>query len=324
MLELLTRATELLASSEAPRDHERTAWKLAKAAYDYDDFQALDLAFDHLLDSEDALGGPVALKALPPLTQRWWDRRGYHDKRPAELWRRFSESAQAAGDPWLAATGQAQRAWHLSCSGDLDTLDELVDHYLHLEPRRFGEGPHRHPDAPDTPTSLWWAQLTLLRPALWNVAWQPRRRRAEELIEALLDATDAAEIDLETSAWNLDAAMRAALANELTEFVSRWGRPWLRTLRTLNHPRASFHRTLAEGLMDLVAERPTSITKLQQAQDLANASTLGPEWRADALQQRLAAQIRFEPSNPPGDAHRELKGLHRTFGLWGAAEVSKD
>lgn len=313
----LHQAVQVLDPEDQAPLHARAGWRLAKAAFDFHDLGYLGIALDHLLVNELALDDPSALRALPRLSQRWWDTAGYRDPRLSTLWQAWSTRRQEQGDPWLAATGHAHLAWSLACTGQLDALDDLTEHILSLDPRRFGDGPHRHPDAPDTRSSVWWAQLELLRPSLWSTAWSPRRDRARDLLDALLDAAAAADIEVASSAWDLDPAMRAAIANDLSAFVDRWAEPWIAGLRDLDHPRASFHLALAQGLLQARASQPASIEALEVAASIAEASDIGPEWQADAWCQVLRAATRLGQSSRAARAQQRAVDLISTYGLGG-------
>lgn len=316
-IDLLDQAVQTLSRTEDRELLVRVCWRLAKAAHDLAEPQALARAMDHLLSVPGAFAHPSAVRALPALCQKWWDLEGYHDERPGRLWLGFIEHYQAQGDPWLSACGRTQRAWHLACSGKLDELDELVNAVLALDPHRFGDGPSRHPQAPDTPTSVWWAHLAVLQPALWSAAWSHRPRRAAYLLDALLDASDAAQMPVASSAWLIDAAARAAYANDLTESIARYTGPWRQRLNDLDHPRADFHRAMADGLLASHQSSESATPAFLSAADIAAKRAIGPEWQVDALLHAARAGQRFGPHDGADDAARRARSLVDTFGLAG-------
>jgi hypothetical protein len=249
-LAALEEAWSLLLDRDQPSLFAKVAWRRAKAGYDFGDADAMLDAVTPLLEAgrpfEDH---PPARRAMQPIATRWWDTRGYGDDRVARLWAAWAESYRREGDPWMAAQGEAQRAWHLACAGDHQALDALIERYLALDPRRFGTGPHRHPKAPDTPASVWWAQLDLVRTGLWAATWARRRERARDLLDALEDAAEAARLERPDEPWFLDPVLRAALAFGLDAPRGAYARAWLPALDRVDGPRGALHRSLARGLL---------------------------------------------------------------------------
>jgi hypothetical protein len=286
----------------------RAAWKRARAAVDTSDAAVASGALDDLLACPATFDEPYVLKALPAFVSWWWDRVGYVDDRPARLWSAFAEHALAHQDPWLASVAQAQRAWHLACVGDLERLDALVDQTLRLDPDTFGDGPSRHPEAPDAPSSVWWAQLCVLRPALWSAAWKSRQERAQELLDALVEVLDAIERPIDHDVWALDAAMRAAIAAGSDDWVRGHRDAWVHKLRGLHHPRAPFHEALAIGL----TARENHERRAAFDRAAALTEVVGPDWRADVWWHRERME-HGEACTPSA----ELRTHVDRYGLWG-------
>lgn len=305
----------------------KVSWRLAKAGHDFDRLDVMLDALDPLLDeARPALGTPFdhvrsARRALSPIARRWWDARGYGDDRIARLWLAWAETYRDEGDPWLEASGHAQRAWHLACAGDQDALDTIIERYLATDPKRFGSGPHRHPRASDTPSSVWWAQLELVRIGLWASAWTGRRRRAQDLLDALEDAAEAAALDRADEPWFLDPACRAALAFGLEDVLAAYAEPWLAALDRLEHPRAAFHRALAAGLVAGHRGHPEqAIEALQRAVRLADDGKFGAEWQIDA-RRNLVAMLEVRSDPEAAVRREEAAELGTRFGIgWALAQ----
>jgi len=307
----LAEAVLVLAATEERDLRVRVAWRYAKAAHDAGDLSALSASIDNLLATDDTMADAGAIRAVSAISKRWWDTAGYRDDRPARLWLALSEHHRSAGDPWLAASAETQRTWHLACAGALDALDASVDDLLATDPRRFGAGPSRHPDAPDAPTSVWWAQLARLRTALWSAAWTGRPDRARDLLDALLDAADAAEVSIEADPWLIDPAMRAALTAGEGALIDRWASAWTATLSRRGEERAELHLALALGLTGEPDDAPLH---LERAAAIAADRSLGPEWQVDALSR--ASERHPDPAAAQRTAARASALIER-YGLGG-------
>jgi hypothetical protein len=292
---------------------EKVAWRLSKAAFD---FGTITQAFDAL---SPILAAPFAYSsgprsAVPELCTRWWDECGYRDPRPYQLWRATVESWRADGDPWMAAAATSRLAWGYACAGAWSDLDAVVEGTLQLDPRTFGEGPHKHPRAPDTPSSVWWAHIEVLRTALWATAWTPRPARAIDWLDAAADALAGASLPEDGDLWLLDASMRAAIANGLDVAPARQKR-WLHQLSDHAGPRGAFHRSIGQGVLAAQAERADEASNhFAHAARIAREHRLGPEWEADALLRRADL----------GDAQAQEQGQHLVdhFGLLGLRAVN--
>jgi hypothetical protein len=293
----------------------RSAWRFAKAAHDTQDPAAALRALDHLLALPAALAADEALRALPALTQLVWDHAGYADPRPAEAWAALAVHHERTRDPWLAATARAQQAWHLACAGDHPGLDAIVDRMLSLDPRTFGDGPSRHPDAPDARGSVWWAQLAVLRTAAWSAAWAGRRRRAVDLVDALLDAAEAARVDVAADVWTIDPAARAALAGGEPGQIEALAGAWRARLARLEAPRAPLHRALAAALLDPPSREAAHA--LGDAADRALADRVGPEWAADAWSRAASVARDAGDADLATAAAARAEALIARFGLGG-------
>lgn len=316
----LTEAVQLLSQSDLRELLGKVCWRLAKAGYDFEQHDVMLDALAPVLGSDDPFAhAPGSRRALPAIATRWWDARGYADDRLNRLWGAWARVHEAEGDPWMAASGRAQQAWHRACAGDHAGLDELVEQYLALDPKRFGNGPHRHPDAPDTPSSVWWAQLELLRIALWSTVWSDRRERALDLLDALEDAAEAAELHRASEAWFLDPACRAAIAFDLHDVRDRYAEAWIASLSRLDHPRAPFHLALARGLVAASrGDRSTALPHLEDAVRLADEGRFGAEWSMDARRE-LAKILAADEPERAARLRSEGSDLGARFGIpWSA------
>jgi hypothetical protein len=315
-LRLLTEAQELLRDTDDRALLGKVSWRLAKAAYDFGTPEQMLDAVTPLLEVGEAFAHhKPGRRAMAPISRRWWDTRGYADARVPRLWEACAASYRAEGDPWLEAMAHSQRAWHLACAGEHGALDQLIERYLATDPRHFGTGPHRHPDAPDTRASVWWAQLELVRTGLWAAAWSGRRDRARDLADAFQDAAEGAELDPASDPWFLDPLLRVALAFELDELLAATLDPWRHALAASDSDRAPFHLALGEGLVALRdgdAER--ALPSLQRAVALTEQRPHGAEWSVDALRHRARAEAaagRGDPDTTVALAQR----LSTRFGL---------
>lgn len=284
-LEALGRAWDEAEGTSQDTLKARIAWRRSKAAFDVGEVDVMLDAVTPLLEQGDPFAHhPTGRRALLPISTTWWDTRGYQDPRLPRLWQAWVASYEAEGDPWMAAQGRARLAWHHACAGDQDALDAVIEHVLQQDPRSFGQGPHRHPSAPDTPSSVWWAQLELARTGLWAAVWHGRRDRARDLLDAMEDAAEAAELVRTKDPWFLDPIMRAALAFDLSEPLRSYRQAWLDALSSVDGPRGVFHRALASGVLALHDARPDiAVTALDEAVATAEEARIGVEWTVDAM-----------------------------------------
>lgn len=314
----LNEARDLLLDTPERALLGKVSWRLAKAAYDFGTPEQMLDAVTPLLEAGEAFAhhGP-GRRAMAPIAKRWWDTRGYADHRVARLWEAWSDSYRAEQDPWMEAMGQAQLAWHLACAGDQTELDAIIERYLAMDPRAFGAGPHRHPDAPDTPSSVWWAQLELLRTGLWAAAWSGRRDRARDLADAIEDAAESAELDRAADPWFLDPLIRVGLAFDLREILDTWYAPWEATLSASDTPRARFHLALGRSLeLRRTGDHFAAWEAAGGALEHALEQRFGPEWTVDALVARAGAEAGL-PGASRSKTLDEITELKSTYGLWG-------
>lgn len=311
-VQALERARQLLQESPLEPQFHKVSWRLAKAAYDFGRPDTMLHAIAPLLDRGNPFtDSAAARRALAPISTRWWDSRGYADDRIAALWTAWADAYRKDGDPWMEASGRFQVAWHRACAGDHAGLDQIVEHYLALDPRRFGTGPHRHPRAADPAASVWWAQLELVRIGLWQAVWAHRADRAIELLDAMEDAAEAAEVVRHDEVWFLDPVCRAGLAFGWEAVVERYAMSWQATLDRLDHPRAEFHQALAIGLLPTTPGADRERT-LRRAMHLAEQGQIGAEWQID-VRLELA---RLLPEGPDtGVLQREAADLAQRMGV---------
>lgn len=285
--QLLERLREAAREAlELPSDHplrQVTAWRLAKAEYDHGTPQAMIEALRPILDQDDPFEHYRAgLRAADPVTRHYWDHVGYGEPLILELWEAASRAWRRDGDPYLAAVGDLQRAWQFACRGEREALRDLVQHYGNLTPDTFGEGPHRHPRAPDAPTSVFHVQLDLARTALWSACWTRDDRLAWEAGELAEDAAEGAGLERLEEVWYLDPVLRASITFGDTVAPDTQA-AWLGQLSRLSEPRRTVHLGLAHGLLARRAGEQTAKQHFLDAAHAAGQATIGPEWLADAL-----------------------------------------
>lgn len=249
----------------------RTAWRRAKAAFDVGATDEMLACLERVLTLEAPFADhPQGLRAVEPIARRWWDERGYGDARIPALWQAFVAAWRDGGDPWLAASGEAQLAWEWACSGELERLRQRLVVLGGMGPRDFGDGPTKHPRAADAPSSVWFAQMDLARTALRAAVWARDEALAREAHEVYADALAEAELDEDADHWFLETAGRA-------ERTFGWrgdlAERWLASAVRLEHPRARLHRALAEGVGN---GWPSALVQVLDAADAA-----GPEWGVD-------------------------------------------
>ncbi len=283
-----------------------TRWRSAKAAFDQEDPAGALTAIEPLLQLDepfaDYAGG---LKAVGPMTRLAWDQLGYGDRRPERLWQAWTAHHRRIGDPFLAAMGEVHAAWPLACRGELDALSALLERWAAVTPRRFGSGPHRHAEAPDTPASVFWVQRDVARTVLRGATWAGADRLAWLAWEALEDAMEDTGGDRTADYWFLESVARAGLRFGWEDALS-YLPPWEEAAARLEHPRADLHRALTAGELSRHRGDPDTAREHFLAAVLAVGDS-GPEWLADAL--REAARC-GAATLPDLDEVIHRRGLH--------------
>lgn len=292
-------------------------WRLAKARYDADDTAHMVASLAPLMGGElEERGvwgvkrtvGPFdlyapSLRALEPLARRHWDTEGYGLPLLAELWGAWSEAQAAAGEPFLAAWGDVQRAWQWACSGHREALEATVQRVVRLSPDHFQAGTHRHPAAPDGPASAPWLELDVARTALRSATWGGRERDALDAMDIMEDAAETAELRREADPWFLDAAVHAADRFGWDAVAERYIAAWAERITHTDVP--ATHQQLASGLLARRAGRqPDAAHAYLRAADLAREQRRGPEWVVSA---HLGAARSLAADAPAAaEAQREL------------------
>lgn len=271
----LERAADLADRSERPSLRSAVRWRLAKARYDHGDATGLLPAVLPLLDQDPFAGGARTLRAVDPVLRRHWDHVGYGEPAAIELLAAARRAHAEAGDPFLSARADVHAAWQLACTGDLEALADLVHRWSRLSPRQFGPGPHRHPSAPDTPSSVHWVVIDLARTWLRAATWARAEGAAWRARELLEDAAEDAGLRRQTDPWFLDAIARAGLAFDDAEALV-YLPAWRAALDAVQGPRGDHHRALARAW---ASDDPAAFA---EAAELAERHHLGPEWAASA------------------------------------------
>lgn len=273
-------------------DHELAAavgWRRLKARHDFASARDVVAALQPLLELPDPFAGhDAALRGVETILRRSWDELGYREPVLTALCEAWSVAWAARGEPYLAAYGHLQKSWQHACRGELDALRALFDRYARLTPASFGDGPHRHARAADTPSSLWFVQMDLAHTALRAGTWARDERLARDAYDGYADAIDDAELDPDGEIWFLDASMRAATAFGWPEVLDRHQGPWQRS-HGLEHPRAAWHRAAGQAVLALLDGRTDDASSAWvDAAGHARAGKHGPEWIADALVEAYA------------------------------------
>ena len=263
-------------------------WRAAKAAWDDQDAPAVLAFVDPLLALEDPFADYLAgLKAVEPATTLVWDTLGYGDPRPEQLWAAWTRHHRSVGDPYLAAMGEVKGAWARACQGDVDALHALLERWTAMTPRRFGTGPHRHAEAPDATSSLFWVQRDVARTALRGATWCLDERLAWMAAEALEDAMEDTGAVRLSDFWFLEPMCRAHLRFGGLD-AGGYLDAWRDAAQTLAHERAPFHRALQEGELARAAGATAQARgAFERAHEVG--AGLGPEWSTDALVEACAA-----------------------------------
>lgn len=252
------------------------AWRLSKAHHDYGTPEGALDALDWLQTEGRTPweGYARAREGMERLSAWVTSTAGYGDPRLVDLWRGWLDAL--ANDPWRRAQGTVQLAWVLACRGDLDALRQLAEGVFRTSPSRFGTGPTAHPDAPDTPTSVYYAQLELARVLLRGATWVGDTATAEDALDAWYEAAGAVEV--EPDYWLLEAhahaSVRLGWGEGLDDFAAAHA--------ALDHPRARVHRPLGAAILALDAGADATLA-LRQAAASAREEHVGYEWEALAL-----------------------------------------
>ncbi len=234
-------------------------------------------------------GHPAGGPAAEPIARAIWDSAGYSDELVAWLWSKYRAHHIAHKDPFLAACGDLQLAWHRACRGELEQVSRLMLNYSLMTPSAFGDGPHRHARAPDAPSSLHFVQMDLARTALRAATWSGDEALATEAWDTYEDALADAELTRDEP-WFLDATQRAAarFGWDGPPFAADQPR-WIAAMATLEHPRAALHRQLVDAVLS-DAHGGHDPAPWLRAAELAVELGAGPEWEADALLGAFHAQ----------------------------------
>ena len=220
----LVKAREAAVASEDGDLVATTCWRLSKARYDLGHnallFESLGPLIAQDYSVRNAFGVPQqqsifdlhepGLRALEPLTRRYWDHVGYLDERIEPLWTAWIAAQEAREEPSLAAWGAVQLSWHHAVTGRVDAVFDTMMQFAKASPKRFRQGSHRHARAADPEASLAWVQLDLARTALRAATWACAERRAWQAAEFLEDAAEDTGLDRTRDPWWLDAMCRAA------------------------------------------------------------------------------------------------------------------
>lgn len=301
----LTNAIRLADQLEDPAWSQITRWRSAKAAFDDRDPSAvLDLVEPLLALDEPFEHYPTGIDAIPRITRQAWDSLGYADGRIDALWSAWTRHHRRAGDPYLAAMGEVHTGWALACRGELPALSALLDRWSSATPRSFGRGPHRHADAPDTRSSVFWVQRDVARTVLRGATWAGVERLAWSALETLHDAVQDIGTAPADDYWFLEPVGRAQLR-------FGWSDPggvqdaWPIAAAALTHPRSEFHRALTHAeLARRDGRRDHARETFERAS--THAEGAGPEWMADAL---------IEACTCGAIRHDDVRRLIDAFGL---------
>lgn len=265
-----------------------TSWRLAKAEFDFGSARRMLDALQDVLALDDPFAHyPGGLLAVDRLARRFWDEVGYGEPLILHLWDAAARAWERQGDAYLAAGAKVQQAWELACRGDKTGLRELLVRVGNLTPNNFGDGPHRHPRAPDAPSSVYWVQLDLGRTVLWASCWMRDDRLAWEAHEVFEDAAEGAAIERGDEVWYLDPALRAALTFGWPH--RQHLRAWVPALERVKEPtRRAVHLGLARGLLTREeGDRPMARAHFIAASQAAEEGRAGPEWVVDGLVEAL-------------------------------------
>ena len=272
------------------------SWRLSKAHFDFGAAAPTLECLAPLMERTDDpfADYPQGLRAVERIVRRYWDEVGYGSPLTMRVLEAARSTWENRSEPVLAARMTVQAAWQHACRGDATRLEQLLTSFDVLRPRDFRDGTHRHPDAPDAPSSVWWLQLDLARTVLRSATWTAHPHLAWRAFQSLEDAAEEAEVDRSSAFWFLEPAVHAGLDHAWRE-TDAYVAPYERALQHLEGPRAPYHRCLGEGVLAAHRGRnTTAATALEQAAHLARKGALGPEWELEAL--RRLAIVTHDPS----------------------------
>ncbi len=281
-IEALRAASAVAVERGEPDGMALTSWRHAKAIYDFGAPESLMDALGPALSVEAPFRAyPRGLDAVERVTRHVWDHVGYSDHRVDRLWSAYVAHYRVEGDPYLAAMGEVHAAWAWACRGEVTALSEWLERWSATSPRTLGSGPHRHADAPDTGSSVYWIQMDVARVVLRGATWAGEERLAWTAWQAYEDAVEDAGVQRDEQYWFLEPVCRGAL-----KFGWKRALPylpaWQRAAAVLAHPRAPLHReVLRAELARARGDLPGAEARFMEAVRLAAGT--GPEWLADAL-----------------------------------------
>ena len=290
-------------AAELGPDHpltQRLAWRRSKLAHDLGHPVAALEALEPLLagHADPFEHYPSGLQACATLATAYWDQVGYGAGVLRRLWLRCSAAWEARGDPYLALHARVQLAWDYACAGDGATLRQELERFADLLPQALDGGPTRHPSAPDAASSVPWLQLDVARTALRAATWSSDTALAERAEDVFEEAAEDAGLQRDAAYWFLEpmALVRLRLGRRDPD---RYVEAWWRLAPKLQHPRAVFHRALAQAELDRHAGRDEAAARgFLTASREAQRGRYGPEWVIDPaveqarIQGEVAPQIR--------------------------------
>jgi len=267
-------------ASQSADGNALPVWRLAKAAYDFDRPATLAGAVRALIRLQHPFEGYPARRAAAPLiAARLWDTEGYQSH-TLELMVMLERAHASVGDGYLAALAVVHQAWHLACTGQLDTLNALATRYSSMTPRVFGRGPTKHPEAEDSSLSLYWIQADLARTQLRANTWGGLEVEAKQAATGYERAMAMAGRDRWRNFWYVDPVCRAA-----DQFG--WATPafasWSRLLPAVESAHATHHDLASGVLARRRGNDRLALASFEAAAQRATTDMAGFEWRVDAL-----------------------------------------
>lgn len=267
-------------AEELDLDHplrHRLAWRRAKVLFDLGDAPGAVALLEPIAHAPFA-HYPSGLDACATLAQAVWSQAGYGLPALRGLLEAAHRAHEGAGDPYRALQSLVWRSWDLACAGDLDELQGVLEHFVHLHPDDLAGGPTRHSRATDAATSVPWLQQDLARTALRACTWAREPHLVDAAEDLLETSADDAGLDREREYWFVEPIAMARI---------RLGRPdpddyagaWVTLAPGLKHPRAGYHRALARASTD-PGRAPV---ELPHAAREAVQGDYGPEWEIDPL-----------------------------------------
>ena len=319
-IRLLAEATALAVEHDLPNLVVKTSWRGAKAGFDFEDLEAMLKALEPLAEHPDPFqNDTITIDALNAIATKWWDQRGYADSVLDRMFQSLIRIQRLDQNPWMATVAQVRLAYCYACRGDQRLLDDAIESMLKLDPRSFGDGPHRHPLAPDTESSVWFGHMEMARVGLWAAVWADRGARARDLCDAMLDAAEAAQFDLREDVWMLDPVCRAAIAFDWPQVAEDYVDDWISRLESTEGTRADFHGALAKGLVE-TSDPAAARKSLELAVGVADASAIGAEWRVDA-RRALAKAVEDSETELSQQIMEESKDIGKAFGIRWAKRI---